>query len=158
MSFLPFLTGERGGVASPSSVGGWLGVGLDTTRDDLARAAVEGVLFAIRRGAELLAEPMSGQSEITLSGGGWRSSLLVALAAGVLGRPVRRLRLRSASALGAAMLAARCIGEDLVPERPQDSVVSPTGSPQLEDAYQRWLARPLGVSCTLDLRTRELGR
>jgi hypothetical protein len=39
------------------------------------------------------------------------------------------------------MLAARCIGEDLVPQRPQDSVVDPTGSPQLEDAYQRWLAR-----------------
>jgi xylulokinase len=141
VSFLPFLTGERGGVASPSSAGGWLGIGLDTTRDDLARAAVEGVLFAIRRGAELLGEPVSAQSEVTLTGGGWRSSLLVRLAAGVLGRPVRRRRLRSASAVGAAMLAARCIGEDLVPEHPQDSVVDPAGSPQHEDAYQRWLAR-----------------
>ena len=141
VSFLPFLTGERGGVASPSSVGGWLGVDLDTTRDDLARAAVEGVLFAIRRGVELLDARASGQSEITLSGGGWRSPLLVELAADVLGRPVRRLRLRSASAAGAAMLAARCVGEDVVPERPQDSVVDPTGSSQLEDAYLRWLER-----------------
>jgi xylulokinase len=141
VSFLPFLTGERGGVASPSSAGGWLGVGLDTTRDDLARAAVEGVLFAIRRGVELLGAPASGQTEVTLSGGGWRSSLLVQLAADVLGRPVRRLRLRSASAVGAAMLAARCVGDDLVPQRRQDSVVDPTGSPQLEDAYQHWLAR-----------------
>lgn len=141
VSFLPFLTGERGGVASPSSVGGWLGVGLDTTRDELARAAVEGVLFAIRRGAELLGEPVSGQSEITLSGGGWRSSLLVRLAADVLGRPVRRSRLRSASAVGSAMLAARCVGEDPVPERPQDPVVDPNGTSQLEDAYQRWLER-----------------
>ncbi|HEX6336414.1 MAG TPA: FGGY family carbohydrate kinase [Jiangellaceae bacterium] len=140
-SFLPFLTGERGGVASPFSAGGWLGVGLDTTRDDLARAAVEGVLFAIRKGAELLGEPASGQSEITLSGGGWRSSLLVQLAADVLGRPVRRLRLRSASAVGAAILAARCVGEDLVPEHPQDPVVDSNGSSQLEDAYQRWLER-----------------
>jgi xylulokinase len=141
VSFLPFLTGERGGVASSSSAGGWLGIGLDTTRDDLARAAVEGVLFAIRRGAELLGTPASGHSEVTLSGGGWRSSLLVQLAADVLGRPVRRLRLRSASAVGAAMLAARCVGEDLVPERRQDPVVDPIGLPQLEDAYQRWLTR-----------------
>jgi xylulokinase len=145
VSFLPFLTGERGGVASPSSVGGWLGVGLDTTREDLARAAVEGVLFAIRRGAELLGEPVSGQSEITLTGGGWRHLLLVRLAADILGRPVRRIRLRSASAVGAAMLAARCAGEDLLPERPQDSVVDPTGSPQLDNAYQRWLARSRAV-------------
>jgi hypothetical protein len=39
------------------------------------------------------------------------------------------------------MLAARCVGDDLVPQRRKDSVVDPTGSPQLEDAYQYWLAR-----------------
>ncbi|HEX5994213.1 MAG TPA: FGGY family carbohydrate kinase [Jiangellales bacterium] len=140
VSFLPFLTGERGGVATPASLGGWLGVGLDSTREDLARAAAEGVLFAIRRGAELLGEPASG-AEITLSGGGWRSSLLVRLAADVLDRPVRRVRVPSASAVGAAILAAQCVGEDLVPERPHDSVIEPAGSSQLEDAYQRWLER-----------------
>jgi xylulokinase len=139
VSFLPFFTGERGGVASPSSLGGWLGVGLDTEQDDLARAAVEGVLFAIRRGVELLGPATATEGEITLSGGGWRSALLVRLAADVLGRPVRRVGLPSASAVGAAMLAARCTGAELTVSRSTDEPVNPTASPDLNDGYQRWL-------------------
>ena len=139
VSFLPFFTGERGGVATPSSLGGWLGAGIDTSRDDLCRAAVEGVMFAIRRGVELLGPAAAAEPEVTLSGGGWRSRLLVQLVADVLDRPVRRIGLRSASAVGAAMLAARCAGADLVPERRLDLVVAPAGLPQLADAYERWL-------------------
>lgn len=142
VSFLPFFTGERGGVASPSSLGGWLGVGIETTRDDLSRAAVEGVLFSIRRGLELLGTQASpGSSELTLSGGGWRSPLLVQLAADVLGRPVRRIAVRSASAVGAAMLAARCAGAELTVDRFVDPPVDPTASVELEDRYLRWLNR-----------------
>jgi xylulokinase len=141
VTFLPFFTGERGGVASPASLGGWLDVGIDTTQDDLARAAVEGVMFAVRRGVELLGPVPDAEPVVTLSGGGWRSDLLVRLAADVLGRPVRRIGLRSASAVGAAMLAAQCAGTELIPERRPDSVVDPADSPQLEGAYRRWLAR-----------------
>ncbi len=141
VSFLPFFAGERGGVASPVSLGGWLGVGIDATQDDLARAAVEGVMFAIRRGVELLGLGTATESEITLSGGGWRSELLVQLAADVLGRPVQRIGLRSASAVGAAMLAARCVGAELIVDRSTDATIAPARSPELEDGYQRWLER-----------------
>jgi xylulokinase len=142
VSFLPFLTGERGGVASPSSRGGWLGIGIETTRDDLARAAVEGVLFAIRRSTELLG-PGTGAAEpvVTLSGGGWRAPLLVQLIADLLDRPTRRVRLRSASAVGAAMVAARCVGAELPVERSIDPPSEPRENPELHDAYRRWLER-----------------
>lgn len=141
VSFLPFFTGERGGVASPASLGGWLGVGIDATQDDLARAAVEGVMFAIRRGVELVGANAATESEITLSGGGWRNELLVQLAADILGRRVQRIGLRSASAVGAAMLAARCTGAELTVDRYTGPSIDPARSPELEDGYQRWLER-----------------
>ena len=54
MRFRPFLTGERGGVAGPDERGGWSGLQPGTTRADLARAAVEGVVFAVGAAADLL--------------------------------------------------------------------------------------------------------
>lgn len=141
VSFLPFFSGERGGVASPASRGGWLGAGTETTSDDLARAAVEGVLFAIRRAAELLGPAAIAEPEVTLSGGGWRTPLLVRLIADILGRPVRRIGLRSASAVGGAMLAARCVDTDLEVERLLAAATEPEDSPEIEAAYQRWLER-----------------
>ena len=46
--FRPFLTGERGGVAGPADRGGWTGLPASTTRAELARAAVEGVVSRSR--------------------------------------------------------------------------------------------------------------
>jgi len=110
--FAPFLTGERGGVAGPDDRGGWSGLGAGTTRADLARAAVEGVVNAVGAAAELLG-PVDGP--VVLTGGGGRVPLVRRLLADVLGRPVRWLPLRSASAIGAAVLAGRGIGVDVVP-------------------------------------------
>jgi xylulokinase len=110
--FAPFLTGERGGVAGPDDRGSWSGLGAGTTRADLARAAVEGVVNAVGAAAELL-RPVAGP--VVLTGGGGRVPLVRRLLADVLGRPVRWLPLRSASAIGAAVLAGRGIGVDVVP-------------------------------------------
>ena len=54
VSFLPFLTGERGALAQPDSRAAWLGLDQATTRDDLARAALEALVFTVRRAVELL--------------------------------------------------------------------------------------------------------
>ena len=140
--FRPFLTGERAGVAGPADRGGWTGLQSGTTRADLARAAVEGVVFAVSAAFELLDVRDDGQPVI-LSGGGARSPLVVQTLADVLGRPVRHLRLRSASAIGAAVLAGRGTGLDVVPDRRPDPMVDPRPSPALIEAAQSWrLARP----------------
>jgi xylulokinase len=141
-TFLPFVTGERGGVASPASRGGWLDLRADTTRNDLARATAEGVLFAIRRGTELLGDATGAAGPVTLSGGGWRSALLCQLAADVLNRPVQRLDVRSASATGAALLAARGVGDEVVSQRSTNSQLAPTpDNTGIEAAYRTWLDR-----------------
>ncbi|NDL57377.1 FGGY family carbohydrate kinase [Phytoactinopolyspora mesophila] len=142
VSFLPFLSGERGGVASPSSHGGWLGLGTTTTRTEMARAAVRGVVFAIRRGIELLGDLASDDGRaVTLTGGGWRAPELCQLAADVLQRPARRVDVRSASATGAAKLAARGVGVDLHPARAAAALVGPRYSPELAGDYERWRER-----------------
>jgi xylulokinase len=134
--FRPFLTGERGGVAGSGERGGWSGLHPATTRADLARAAVEGVVFAVGAAVDLLDVP-DGQA-IALSGGGARAPVVRQLLADVLGRPVRHLRLRSASATGAALLAGRGVGLDVVPRRETGLLLQPRPSPELAAAAARW--------------------
>jgi xylulokinase len=134
--FRPFLGGERGGVAGPGERGGWTGLQPDTTRADLARAAVEGVVLAIGAATELL--PGARDGSVVLTGGGGRPPVVRQLLADVLGRPVRFLRMRSASAVGAALLAARGAGLDIEPRRDLEPPVQPRAGSPLAAAAERW--------------------
>jgi xylulokinase len=109
--FAPWLTGERGGVAAPDDRAAFTGLSAGTTRADLARAAVEGVIAAVAAAARLLGD--TGDGEVVLTGGGGRAPVVRTLLAEALGRPVTWRPLRSASATGAALLAARGIGLEL---------------------------------------------
>jgi xylulokinase len=132
--FRPFLTGERGGVAPPGERGSWTGLHPGTTRSDLARAAVEGVLWAVRAAVDLVDDG----GPVVLTGGGARPPVVRQLLADVLGRPVTYLPLRSASATGAAVLAGRGVGLDVVPDRAAEAPVEPRPSPELAAAGERW--------------------
>jgi xylulokinase len=123
--FSPFLTGERGGVAAPGDRGGWTGLSARTTRADLARAAVEGVAAAVGAAARLLDVADDGEP-VLLTGGGARTAVVQQAMADALQRPVRHLRLRSASATGAALLAGRAVGQDVVPRRDLGPLVEPS--------------------------------
>jgi xylulokinase len=137
--FEPFLTGERGGVAEPSARGSWSGLSADTTRADLARAALEGVVFAVAAALDLLGVPVRGET-VVLTGGGARDAAVQRLLADVLGRPVQHVQVRSASAAGAAVLGARGVGLELVPQRRPGPLVEPRGLPALDAARDRWSA------------------
>jgi xylulokinase len=119
--FRPFLSGERGGVAGPDDRGGWSGLGAGTTRAELVRAAVEGVVAAVGAAAELLGP---AGDRVVLTGGGGRVPLVRELLADVLRRPVTWWPRRSASAIGAAVLAGRGIGVDVPRMEPR-----PDGQP-----------------------------
>lgn len=141
VTFVPYLTGERSPVLEPRSLGAWLGMGLGSDRAALAGAAVEGVAYAVRHAYEAL--PHSRQpAEVRLTGGGSSAPVFRALLADVLGLPLRPTSLRSASAVGAAMLAAAAAG------LPQPAVPLVTGDPvepahpgRYEQAYQRYRDR-----------------
>ncbi|SNS03268.1 xylulokinase [Geodermatophilus pulveris] len=134
--FRPFLTGERGGVAGPADRGAWTGLSAGTTRAELARAAVEGVVLAVGAAADLL----GGDGSVVLTGGGGRPAVVRQLLADVLAVPVRYLPLRSASAVGAALLAARGAGVP-VPVRPgAGEPAEPRAVPELAAVRERWRA------------------
>ncbi len=138
-TFLPFLTGERGGVASLSASAGWRHLTTTTGRAELLRAAFEAYAFTIRRGLEIIDAPAG---PVLLTGGGGRDPLLRQLLADVLDRPVCFVTLRSVSAVGAAVLAARGVGAEL--DVPATVVEVEPGSVRtagaLETAYARWVA------------------
>jgi xylulokinase len=138
-TFLPFLTGERGGVAPLTPSAGWQHLTTSTGRAELLRAAFEAYAFTIRRGLEIIG---SSEGPVLLTGGGGRDPWVRQLLADVLDRPVTYVTLRSVSGVGAAVLAARGVGADLqVPTRTVE--VEPAGAQArgaLDAAYARWVA------------------
>jgi xylulokinase len=134
--FRPFLAGERSGTGAGER-GSFRGLRPGTTREDLARAAVEGVLFAVAAAARLLPGSTSGDP-VLLTGGGTRPAAVQQLLADLLDRPVRRLPLPSASAVGAAMLAARAVGLDVVPRQEAAPLVQPRPGSPVAAAFERW--------------------
>lgn len=65
--FLPYLVGERFPVVDTQIRGGYVGVTPETTKQDLARSALEGVAFSIRQGIESIGRV---PGKISLIGGG----------------------------------------------------------------------------------------
>lgn len=105
--FLPQLVGERTPYLASDMRGGWVGLGLGTSRRDLIRAALEGVAFSVR---DALGELVTDDRPIRLVGGGsldrgWRQ-----LVTNILGRSVAQIDAPDASARGAAMTGAISIG------------------------------------------------
>ncbi|MFW6692417.1 FGGY family carbohydrate kinase [Streptomyces sp. MAR4 CNX-425] len=85
--FLPYLSpaGERAPFFDPAARGSLTGLSLDSSREDVARAVVEGVTLAIR---DCLAAAPAVPGLLTLSGGGTRSPFWMRLIADVTGVPV----------------------------------------------------------------------
>jgi xylulokinase len=138
VTFVPYLTGERSPVLSAQARGAWLGLDLASDRASLAQAAVEGVAFAIRHALEAL--PSAPLEHARLVGGGTTAPGFRTLLADVLGIPLRPVGVRSASAVGAAMLAAQAAGLPMPPPPvTTDAVVAPTGrAGRYEGPYQRY--------------------
>jgi xylulokinase len=87
--YLPYLAGERSPFTDPYAAGAFIGLRAHHTRDDLARAVLEGVALAYRHVlASLL--PELPQAGLLLTGGGARSAAWGQIFADVLGVPVRR--------------------------------------------------------------------
>ncbi len=136
VTFVPYLTGERSPVLSTRARGAWLGLDLAAGRAQLARAAVEGVAFSIRHALEALPGPAPAHARVT--GGGVTHPAFRRLLAGVLGIPLQPITVRSASAVGAALLAANAAA--LPPPRPPVTAEPPIRpvSGDHEAAYARY--------------------
>ncbi len=103
--FVPYLAGERCPYPDPNARGMFYGLALGTTRGDITRAVLEGVTYAFRQVADILASFMPAD-RVIVSGGGSASPLWRQIIADVLDLPVYTLSASGeGGALGAAMVA-----------------------------------------------------
>ena len=113
VTVVPWFDGERT-PNRPDAAGSFFGLRTDSTREELALAAHDGVLCGLLNGVDALAEcgvDISGT--LHLIGGGSRSAAYRQRAADLWGRPVAVPHTDETVAAGAAVQAASMLGEPL---------------------------------------------
>ncbi len=98
--FLPALSGSMAPRWNGAMRGSFAGLSMATTRQELARAVVEGCCFALRDVTDRFSRLGLDTSEIRVVGGGARSAGWLQAKADVTGRPVRAVRVVEATAHG----------------------------------------------------------
>ena len=104
--FLPYLMGERSPHNNPNARGCFIGMSMDTSREKMSQAVLEGVAFALRDSFEIAKSLGINIENTKICGGGAKSKLWVKIIANVLNINVDRIEVEEGPALGAAMLAA----------------------------------------------------
>jgi xylulokinase len=106
LTFLPYLEGERT-PALPEARGEVIGLTLaNMTPANLARATIEGVLWSLAYGVQVLRQETGDISRITLTGGAAQSEAVREIAPAVFGLPIATTEVFESVAIGAAKQAA----------------------------------------------------
>lgn len=109
--FLPYLMGERSPVNDTDARGAFVGLCLDTKREDMVLAVLEGVSFAIRDSFEVAKKSGIEIKESCICGGGAKSALWRSILANVLGIKLNILKTEQGPGFGGAILAMVGAGE-----------------------------------------------
>jgi glycerol kinase len=127
---VPILTGGRGAL---------LGLDLGTTRADLARAVIDGIVHQVADAVEAI----GGLDTLRIDGGLSRSDWTAQRLADLAGVTVQRTARPDSTAIGAATLAGLAAGvwdgPEAIPEIPLDLVAEPALSDR-EHERERWAA------------------
>ena len=109
--FNPSLAGGSAQEPSPNLNGGFMGLTLGNTREDMVRASMEGVAMALRQALDILLKQVNVQNEMLICGGGSKSVLWRQIFADIYHMPVLKTNIdQDAASLGAAALAANAVG------------------------------------------------
>lgn len=103
--FLPYLSGERTPHLDPLARGAFVGLTTRHTAAHLARAVMEGVVFSLRDGWEIMQALGLPLAEVRATGGGGRSALWRQMQADIYDTDVATLVAEEGPAYGAALLA-----------------------------------------------------
>lgn len=110
LTLLPYWSPGRP-EPGPEAKGAIIGFGGIHQKAHLYRALLEGMMYGLKFGLEYLQKSAQVKvRELTASGGGSNSDLVLQIAADVMGLPVHRPSVTEASALGAAINAAVGLG------------------------------------------------
>jgi xylulokinase len=108
--YLPYLEGERTPHMDPNARGVFCGLTLRHSWRHLTRAVMEGVVFSLLDGLDLMRAMGLSIDRVVASGGGTQHPLWLQLQADILGAEVVKSETKEAAALGAALLAGLGIG------------------------------------------------
>ena len=108
--FLPYLSGELQPINDGHARGVFFGLSLQTERQHLVRAVMEGAAFAMAHNVHLVSEAGAPITEIRAVGGPTRSALWCQIMADITGRPIAVLAENAGAPLGNALLAAAGVG------------------------------------------------
>jgi gluconokinase len=109
--FLPYLFGERSPIYDENARGVYFGLHSGHHRGHLARAGIEGILFALYSMFEPIRPKDTEEVEIRATGGYLRSELMLQIQADLFGLPIRVLADYEGSTIGAAVLARKALGQ-----------------------------------------------
>jgi xylulokinase len=107
---LPHIHGSYSPWLDAGSRGAILGIGLETSRNELLKATLEGITFELRENLVRLAAAGITLGSVRCTGGGARSGAWLQMKADILDRPVLRLSVEDSGAVGAACLAGTGAG------------------------------------------------
>ena len=109
--FLPYLMGERSPLNDPLARGTFIGMTMDTTREDMTQAVLEGVAFALRDSLEVAKSLGITVKTSKIVGGGAKSPLWRKMIANIFGITLEIPKSEEGPSMGGAMLAAVACGE-----------------------------------------------
>lgn len=138
--FVPALAGLGAPWWDPQARGAFLGLHRGTTKAEMVRAALEGIVFQVTDLAEAMARDQGGPLKVLRAdGGAAENNFLMQFQADLLATPVDRPRDIETTAIGAAMFAGLGVGiyknlEDISSARSADRIFTPT---QNQDARRQ---------------------
>ncbi|MEE1010175.1 MAG: xylulokinase [Agathobacter sp.] len=109
--FLPYLMGERSPHNDASARGAFIGMSMDTKREDMLQAVFEGVAYGLRDSMEVARKLGINVTNATICGGGAKSTLWRKIVANVLNINVNTVMVEEGPAYGGAILASVAAGE-----------------------------------------------
>lgn len=111
--FTPYLSGERCPWPDPDARGVLYGMSLKTTRSDIVRAVMEGIVFSLRQIVDIY-RSFAEVNGAVASGGGAASNVFLQMQADIFNLPVRTVSAAAeGGAYGAALIAGmglKCFG------------------------------------------------
>ena len=122
--YLPYLMGERSPINDTDARSVFLGMSMDTSREDMILAVLEGVAFAIRDSFEVAKSLGIDIQRSKLCGGGAKSPLWRSIIANVLNITLDIPQTEEGPGYGGAMLAMVACGEYASVEKCAEALVT----------------------------------
>ena len=137
--FLPYLAGERTPWMSHGAGGAWVGLAHGDGLSTMLHAALLGVAFSLRAGLEALDPGRQQVRQLLFAGGGMRDAAWRQMLADVLGCELLPAAVGSASAYGAARIAAEALGLALPRAASAQEAIKPAAGDPHAGNYSRFL-------------------